>query len=169
MIVSEFPTQSLMNLIGRVIERCPTLEGRYRLASVPLSNCDLLRGIADEMALGIRIEPVTGPSCDRGLDGTRFLAATGLLIPSGDQLVRELRVRRPDHQLAIPGVSFSAQVGGSSLQSSADAARVLDCVEVVTRLGTSWSPPPEYVVPHVSEAVAKIVLSYRRGAGHAGV
>ena len=87
MVFSGFPTQSFAELIGAIIERCPTLEGLYHVASAPISKLDLLRGIRDAMALPIEIEPVDGPQCDRSLDGSRFVEATGLKVPSWDQLI----------------------------------------------------------------------------------
>ena len=60
------------------------------MASAPISKCDLLGKIRDAMTLDITIEATDGPHCDRSLDGTRFVKATGYTIPSWDQLIGDL-------------------------------------------------------------------------------
>ena len=55
---------------------------------------------------------------------------------------------------------------GSNMLAGVEPATVLRCVAAVTALPPAWSPPPEYLAPDVSSAVAKIVLGYLRD-GHA--
>ena len=50
---------------------------------------------------------------------------------------------------------------GSSVLSGVDAERIVCTVKAVMALPATWTPPPEYLVPNVSEAVVKIVLTYR--------
>jgi UDP-N-acetylglucosamine 2-epimerase (non-hydrolysing) len=52
---------------------------------------------------------------------------------------------------------------GSNVLSGADPAQVLLSLRLALETATDWAPPEEYVVPHVSRTVAKIVL------GHASV
>lgn len=47
---------------------------------------------------------------------------------------------------------------GSNMLAGVDPGTVLRCVRTVTASAPAWSPPPEYLVPDVSSAVAKIVL-----------
>jgi UDP-N-acetylglucosamine 2-epimerase (non-hydrolysing) len=49
---------------------------------------------------------------------------------------------------------------GSNMLAGVDPATILRCVRTVTTLPAAWSPPPEYLAPDVSSAVAKIVLGY---------
>lgn len=50
---------------------------------------------------------------------------------------------------------------GSNMLTGADPESVLQSVKVVLGSSLSWTPPPEYMEPHVSNAVSKIVLGYR--------
>lgn len=85
-----FPTQVLARVVGDIIERYPDLSGVYHIASQPISKYDLLVRIRDAMALAIEIEPYDDPPCDRSLDASRFVAATGYQIPSWDEMIAEL-------------------------------------------------------------------------------
>ena len=51
---------------------------------------------------------------------------------------------------------------GSGILSGADTGTVVGCVGTALRLKTPWQAPPEYLVPHVSDTVLKIVLGFRR-------
>jgi dTDP-4-dehydrorhamnose reductase len=88
-IYTGFPTQVLARIMGDVIENYPCLSGLYHVASAPISKYELLVKIRDCMKLPIEIEPADF-HCDRSLDATRFLAATGYTVPSWDEMVQEL-------------------------------------------------------------------------------
>jgi UDP-N-acetylglucosamine 2-epimerase (non-hydrolysing) len=49
---------------------------------------------------------------------------------------------------------------GSNILSSVSAKSILQCVHIVLDRKQSWTAPPEYLVPSVSETVVKIVLGY---------
>jgi UDP-N-acetylglucosamine 2-epimerase (non-hydrolysing) len=50
---------------------------------------------------------------------------------------------------------------GSNILSGAEPGEVFRAVSFVTRRPAEWDPPAEYMAEHVSDAVARIVLSYR--------
>lgn len=50
---------------------------------------------------------------------------------------------------------------GSNMLSGADPDSVLACTRAVLAAPPAWNPPPEYLVPNVSQTVAKIALGYR--------
>jgi UDP-N-acetylglucosamine 2-epimerase (non-hydrolysing) len=50
---------------------------------------------------------------------------------------------------------------GSNMLTGAEPERILQSVKVVLGSNLSWTPPPEYMEPHVSNTVSKIVLGYR--------
>lgn len=50
---------------------------------------------------------------------------------------------------------------GSNALSGAEPETVRTLVRLVTEQGTGWTPPQEYCVPNVAEAVVRILLSYR--------
>jgi UDP-N-acetylglucosamine 2-epimerase (non-hydrolysing) len=49
---------------------------------------------------------------------------------------------------------------GSNMLSGADPETILQCVRIVLDQKCSWTTPPEYLVPNVSNTVTKIVLGY---------
>ena len=52
---------------------------------------------------------------------------------------------------------------GSNMLTGANAEDILRAVRTVLAARREWVVPPEYLVPHVSETVAKIVLGYDHG------
>ena len=76
--------------MGDLIEDYPDLSGLYQVATAPISKYELLVKIRDAMHLPIEIEPKKIFFCDRSLDATRFVTATGYHIPSWDEMVQEL-------------------------------------------------------------------------------
>lgn len=93
-VFSGFPTRSFARIVGDVIERHPDLSGLYHLASPPISKLDLLTRIREALRLDVGIDASDGPACDRSLDGTRFLEATGCHIPGWDELIADLAADR---------------------------------------------------------------------------
>lgn len=51
---------------------------------------------------------------------------------------------------------------GSNMLSGTDPETVVRSVDTVLRLKARWQAPPEYLVPHVSDTVLKIILGFRR-------
>jgi UDP-N-acetylglucosamine 2-epimerase (non-hydrolysing) len=49
---------------------------------------------------------------------------------------------------------------GSNMLSGANPEMILQCVRTVLDQKRQWTVPPEYLVGHVSNTVAKIVLGY---------
>lgn len=89
-IYTGFPTQVLARIMGDLIADCPNLSGLYHISSAPISKYDLLVKIRDAMGLDIEIEPDEDFFCDRSLDASRFLSATGYAIPAWDEMIAEL-------------------------------------------------------------------------------
>jgi UDP-N-acetylglucosamine 2-epimerase (non-hydrolysing) len=50
---------------------------------------------------------------------------------------------------------------GSNMLSGADPQHILTCVKTVLDQRTSWTVPPEYLEPQVSDTVVKLLLGYR--------
>lgn len=89
-IFSGFPTQSLAQIMGDLVEDFPNLSGLYHVSSAAISKYDLLVRIRDVMGLEIEIEPSEDFWCDRSLDSSRFLADTDYRVPSWEQMILEL-------------------------------------------------------------------------------
>jgi UDP-N-acetylglucosamine 2-epimerase (non-hydrolysing) len=49
---------------------------------------------------------------------------------------------------------------GSNILSGADPETIKQCVQAVLSRKGNWSPPPEYLIPNVSDTVVNIVLGY---------
>ena len=50
---------------------------------------------------------------------------------------------------------------GSNILSGVEPESILSCIKTVIDQKLDWTAPPEYMVPNVSNTVAKIVLGYR--------
>lgn len=53
---------------------------------------------------------------------------------------------------------------GGNMLSGADPKMVVHCVRTALSQERLWSPPPEYVVEHVSDTVVKIALAYHHAS-----
>lgn len=84
------PTIRLARVIDTVLDRHPALSGLYHVATTPISKYDLLHLINDRYRFGIKIRPVDEPVSDRSLDGSRFVAATGITMETWPELVDEM-------------------------------------------------------------------------------
>jgi len=89
-VFSGLTTAALARLLADIVSEQPDLEGLMHVASEPISKFDLLSRINDAMGLGAEIRPVDEPAIDRSLDGSRFVAATGIRPPSWDKMIEEL-------------------------------------------------------------------------------
>jgi dTDP-4-dehydrorhamnose reductase len=61
------------------------------MASTPISKYDLLCLVRDALDLNIEIGPDDEFVCDRSLNGSAFIARTGISIPSWREMIEALR------------------------------------------------------------------------------
>lgn len=90
-IFSGWTSRALADVLLAVIEQHPALAGLHHVAAHPISKYDLLCKLRDAFGVKAEIEPYDGMRCDRSLNAARFRAATGLPVPSWDQMVADLR------------------------------------------------------------------------------
>lgn len=90
-VFSGLTTHALSVIIARIIADAPELHGVCHVAATPISKYDLLSWINRVLACGSEIVPDDGLICDRSLDGSRFVAETGIESPSWDDMIRGLR------------------------------------------------------------------------------
>jgi dTDP-4-dehydrorhamnose reductase len=90
-IFSGFTTQALSHLIAEIVVSHPGLEGIWHVAADPISKFDLLTLVKQTYGFAAEIEPDEEFRCDRSLDGTRFLAATGIRGPSWPAMIENMR------------------------------------------------------------------------------
>ena len=89
-VFSGLTTVALARVIAALVSDHGGLEGLFHVASEPISKLDLLVRLNEALDLGIDIDPVREPHCDRSLDGSRFVEATGLAVPSWDSMIADL-------------------------------------------------------------------------------
>jgi dTDP-4-dehydrorhamnose reductase len=91
-IFSGLTTAALSRVMDQIFSAHPSLCGIYHVAAAPISKFDLLTRLGARLGWTAPIEPVDVPAIDRSLDGKRFREATGIAIPSWDEMLDELAV-----------------------------------------------------------------------------
>jgi dTDP-4-dehydrorhamnose reductase len=89
-IFSGLTTNALGGVIGELIEKHPTLDGLWQVASEPINKFDLLTLVKGAYDLDIEIVADDEFHCDRSLDGSRFTDATGLTIPAWPAMIAQM-------------------------------------------------------------------------------
>jgi dTDP-4-dehydrorhamnose reductase len=67
------------------------LAGLYHVSAEPISKLELLERLRETLRTSSRIEAVDEPRINRALDSTRFRTATGISIPSWDDMLAAYR------------------------------------------------------------------------------
>ncbi len=90
-IYSGFTTIELAQIIERLITQHVELSGIWHISSNPINKYQLLCSLADKLNReDIEIEMEDKFRCDRSLDGSRFMQATGYVPPSWDEMLDKL-------------------------------------------------------------------------------
>ena len=97
-VFSGLTTAALADVLDQVLQRCPKLTGLHHIAAAPISKHDLLCRLQTALALPIEIALDTSVRCDRSLDGAGFTAATGIAIPSWNDMMSRLAADAPRYQ-----------------------------------------------------------------------
>jgi dTDP-4-dehydrorhamnose reductase len=87
---SGLSTFELSRLLADVAQRHDGLNGVWHAAGEPITKYDLLAMVNDRFELGSTLEPDDSLACDRTLDASRFLYATGYRPPTWAAMVAEL-------------------------------------------------------------------------------
>lgn len=93
-VFSGLSTAALAGVVATLLTDHPALAGLHQVSSEPIDKFALLTRLNEALALGVSIDPVNEPRIDRSLDSSRFLAATGLRIPSWSEMIAELTRER---------------------------------------------------------------------------
>jgi dTDP-4-dehydrorhamnose reductase len=83
-------TAKLADVVGDMIEKCPSLDGLYQVTSEKISKYELLGLLRDAYGLDMEIAPDDTFFCDRSMCGAKFQAATGYVCPAWPALVAQL-------------------------------------------------------------------------------
>lgn len=89
---SGLTTAELARTIRRIIEEHGDLRGVWHVAGEQISKFDLLSLVNETFGLGTTIVADDTVACDRTLDATRFMNATGYRPPTWAALVAEMAV-----------------------------------------------------------------------------
>jgi dTDP-4-dehydrorhamnose reductase len=89
-IFTGFTTNALAMTIGDIIEQQRNLAGLWHVAADPISKFDLLQLIKQTYGLNVEIEPDENFTCDRSLDGRRFVEVTGIRSPGWPEMIAEM-------------------------------------------------------------------------------
>lgn len=89
-IFSGVTTRFLGHLVGDLLTHHPDLWGLYHVAGQAISKYDLLCLLRSALGLDLDIIPDTGVRCDRSLNGEALRRDAGIIVPSWQDLVRDL-------------------------------------------------------------------------------
>lgn len=89
-IYSGVTTNYLAELVASIIQEHPTLNGKYQVASEPISKYDLLCLLRDAYGLEVRIEPDDEEVSDRSMSCDRLREAIAYKCPPWPVLTRQL-------------------------------------------------------------------------------
>ena len=87
---SGLTTLELSRVLADIAEHHRDLRGVWHVAGEPIAKYDLLTLVNDTLGLGTTLEADESFVCDRTLDATRFMNATGYRPPSWATMVAEL-------------------------------------------------------------------------------
>ena len=87
---SGLTTVELSRVVTDIIQHRPDLRGVWHVAGDPINKFDLLTIVNDAFGLGCTLRPDESFVCDRTLDASRFMNATGYRPPSWAAMVAEL-------------------------------------------------------------------------------
>ena len=97
-VFSGLTTLEFSRILAQVVSDHGDLAGLYHVASEPITKFDLLSRINHALDLGIDIEAVDEPTINRSLDGSRFVEATGIRVPSWDKMISDLATDRTPYE-----------------------------------------------------------------------
>ena len=89
-IFSGLTTASLAEVLMRLVTDHKELTGLYHISSEAISKYDLLSRVKEAFRVNVEIESYGEYCVDRSLDSSRFQQATGIIVPTWDEMVHGL-------------------------------------------------------------------------------
>jgi dTDP-4-dehydrorhamnose reductase len=97
---SGLTTNEMARVLNRIVLDHPELWGKYQVAGPVISKYALLCKLRDAFGIDVQIVPEGDFVCDRTLGSQRFEKATGITIPSWDEMLVELTLDRAFYDAA---------------------------------------------------------------------
>ena len=88
-VYSGLTTMALSRIVSRILDQHPTLGGVWQVASEPITKFELIVRLNDLLDLKMDVVSDATFVCDRSLDGSRFVARTGLVTPNWDSMLAD--------------------------------------------------------------------------------
>ncbi|MFN8109093.1 MAG: SDR family oxidoreductase [Thermoleophilia bacterium] len=88
-IYTGLTTMALARIVGRLIDEGTLTGGLWQVASAPVTKLELVHALNDRLDLGMNVSANTTFRCDRSMDGSAFTEATGITVPSWDEMLDE--------------------------------------------------------------------------------
>jgi dTDP-4-dehydrorhamnose reductase len=89
-VFSGLTTNALAEVICQVVLHHPELHGVLQLAAEPISKFDLLNLIKAAYKVDVQIDADTDFSCNRSLNGAKFLQLTGIAVPCWTDMITQM-------------------------------------------------------------------------------
>ncbi|WP_055073739.1 SDR family oxidoreductase [Pseudanabaena sp. 'Roaring Creek'] len=89
-IYTGFTTQTLAQIVEKIILEQPNLEGMWHISSDPTTKYQLLNMMNQAFNLGITIEKDESFICDRSLNSQKFRDFTGYTPPTWEEMIAQL-------------------------------------------------------------------------------
>jgi len=83
-------TNCLAELVCKLIEKFPNLNGLFHVSSETVSKYELLNHMKEAYKIDVEIEPDDTFECKRNLIGDKFIKATGFKCPSWRQMMLDM-------------------------------------------------------------------------------
>lgn len=83
-------TNAMADVTAILLTRFPQMFGLWHLASEPISKFELLQIVNEIYEAGVEIVRDETFVCDRRLDGSRFRAETGIMVPTWHKMIEEM-------------------------------------------------------------------------------
>ncbi len=105
-IYSGVTTRVLAEIVERIFEDHRDLTGVWQVASEPITKYRLVGELNDRLDLGMEIARDASFVCDRSLHGAAFATATGIEVPSWEEMLDRFVEDQPTYEgIGVGGIS----------------------------------------------------------------
>ena len=80
---------ALARIMDTLLTDHPDLSGTWQVASAPITKIEIIDRLNDLIGLGLEVQRNETFELDRSLDGSAFAEATGIVVPTWEQMLTE--------------------------------------------------------------------------------